>query len=75
MATARLFKHGGSQAVRLPKAFRLPGTEVRIERVGDAIVLRPMPSSTWADFFARPGVPDDFLAERDQAPPQVREPL
>ena len=32
--TAKIFKHGRSQAVRLPKEFRLPGKEVRIRRVG-----------------------------------------
>ena len=31
--TAKLFKHGRSQAVRLPKEFRLPGTEIGHERV------------------------------------------
>lgn len=40
-ATAKLFKHGGSQAVRLPKAFRFEGTEVEIERRGEEVVLRP----------------------------------
>jgi antitoxin VapB len=75
MATAKLFKHGGSQAVRLPKELRLPGDEVLVEKVGDAVVLRPMYRSRWADFFARPGIPDDFLADRYDAPPQEREPL
>lgn len=41
MKTARLFKHGGSQAVRLPKDFRLEGTEVLIERRGEVVLLRP----------------------------------
>jgi antitoxin VapB len=41
MKTAKLFKHGGSQAVRLPKDFRLEGTEVLIERRGEVVVLRP----------------------------------
>lgn len=41
MTTAKLFKHGGSQAVRLPKAFRFEGTEVIIEKKGDAVVLKP----------------------------------
>lgn len=41
-ATAKLFKHGRSQAVRLPKEFRLPGTEVRVSRVGHKIVLEPL---------------------------------
>jgi len=40
-ATAKLFKHGGSQAVRLPKAFRFEGTEVEIEKRGEEVVLRP----------------------------------
>jgi antitoxin VapB len=39
--TAKLFKHGGSQAVRLPKAFRFEGSEVEIEKRGEEVVLRP----------------------------------
>jgi antitoxin VapB len=39
---AKLFKHGRSQAVRLPQAFRLPGTEVRVRRVGRGVLLEPM---------------------------------
>ena len=40
--TAKLFQHGGSQAVRLPKAFRFENsTEVLIERRGDEVVLKP----------------------------------
>ena len=41
METAKLFRHGGSQAVRLPKAFRFEGTEVAIERRGEEVVLKP----------------------------------
>lgn len=41
-ATAKLFMHGRSQAVRLPKAFRLPGREVRVTRVGDGVLLQPL---------------------------------
>ena len=41
MTTAKLFKHGGSQAVRLPKAFRFTGSEVIIEKRGDEVVLKP----------------------------------
>jgi len=40
MATAKLFRHGGSQAVRLPKEFRFEGTEVGIEKRGDEVVLK-----------------------------------
>ena len=41
MKTAKLFQHGGSQAVRLPKAFRFDGTEVAIEKRGDEVILKP----------------------------------
>jgi antitoxin VapB len=42
VATAKLFKHGRSQAVRLPKEFRLPGDEVRVRRIGRGVLLEPM---------------------------------
>jgi antitoxin VapB len=41
-ATAKIFMHGRSQAVRLPKEFRLPGKEVRVRRVGNAVLLEPI---------------------------------
>lgn len=44
-ATAKLFKHGRSQAVRLPKEFRLPGEEVRVRRVGRGVLLEPLERS------------------------------
>jgi antitoxin VapB len=40
MPTAKLFRHGGSQAVRLPKMFRFEGSEVEIEKRGDEIILK-----------------------------------
>jgi antitoxin VapB len=50
-ARAKLFTHGGSQAVRLPKAFRFSGTEVRVRRDGDRVILEPVgydPEVFWA---------------------------
>ncbi|HLF56927.1 MAG TPA: AbrB/MazE/SpoVT family DNA-binding domain-containing protein [Thermoanaerobaculia bacterium] len=44
MKTAKLFRHGGSQAVRLPKPFRFEGSEVVIERRGSEVVLSPKPT-------------------------------
>ena len=41
MTTAKLFQHGGSQAVRFPRGFRFQGTEVVIEKRGDEVVLKP----------------------------------
>ncbi len=40
--TAKLFMHGRSQAVRLPKEFRLPGKEARVSREGDKVILEAM---------------------------------
>jgi antitoxin VapB len=40
--TAKLFKHGRSQAVRLPKEFRMSGTEVRVRRLGRGVLLEPL---------------------------------
>ncbi len=50
MKTAKIFQHGGSQAVRLPKAFRFPGSEVFIERQGDEVVLRPVTHTRFTSF-------------------------
>ena len=41
-ATAKIFKHGRSHAVRLPKEFRFEGTEVRVSKVGDKVILEPV---------------------------------
>ena len=41
-STAKLFTHGRSQAVRLPKEFRFEGREVRVTKVGDYVILAPM---------------------------------
>ena len=43
-ATAKLFTHGRSQAVRLPKEFRFEGKEVRVSRVGNRVILQPLGS-------------------------------
>lgn len=65
--TAKLFKNGHSLAVRLPRAFRLPGKEVAISRDGNRIILEPLANATWPkDFFRRIRI-DDPAFER---PPQ-----
>ena len=43
MSTAKLFSHGGSQALRLPREFRFEGTEVHIRRAGQDVVLSAKP--------------------------------
>jgi antitoxin VapB len=74
MATARVFRSGNSQAVRLPKEFRLNGKEVEIFRRGDEIVLREKEKGLARAFEILAGLPDDFLPEdRNDTPPQERD--
>ena len=74
MQTAKIFQNGRSQAIRLPKAFRLPGTEVKISRDGSRIILEPREQS-WDDWLlAIEQFSDDFMAQgRDQPAVQERE--
>jgi len=51
---ARLFWSGGSQAVRLPKAMRLPGKQVIVRRRGASVILEPLPDADdWTGFWDR----------------------
>ena len=74
--TAKLFRNGRSQAVRLPADFRFSGSEVFVRRdpkTGDVILSR-RPES-WEDFFELINSlesPDDFLSNRHDSPPQKR---
>jgi len=76
MATARVFKSGNSQAVRLPKEFRLSTDEVEIFRRGEEIVLREKPQGMERAIEILAGLPDDFMTEEPDDPlPQEREGL
>lgn len=73
MKTAKLFMNGRSQAVRLPRAFRFEGDEVRIKRLGRAVVLLPKDVGWDMVFEATEEFSDDFMSEREQPPVQGRE--
>jgi antitoxin VapB len=76
MTTARVFKSGNSQAVRLPKEFRLATQEVEIFRRGDEIVLRERQRGMERAFQLIANLPEDmFPDERVDLPPQSREGL
>jgi antitoxin VapB len=77
MATAKVFQSGNSQAVRLPKEFRFQGKEVEIFRRGDEVVMREKEGvkGLVKAFEILSQMPEDFLADRDDAPPQEREGL
>ena len=76
MSTARVFKSGNSQAVRLPKQFRFRGDEVEIFRRGDEVVLREKGSGMGRAFELLASLPLDAVDDlRPEAPPQEREGL
>ncbi|MFT4047945.1 MAG: type II toxin-antitoxin system VapB family antitoxin [Solimonas sp.] len=76
MTIARVFKSGNSQAVRLPKQFRLDVSEVEIFRRGDEIVLKAVPKGMATAFHLLADMPDDFFAEgRSDPSPQKRKGL
>jgi len=69
MDTAKVFWSGRSQAVRLPKRFRVDGNEVRITQQGKRIILEPV-AETWDWLDAVVGTFDeDFIAAVNEAPP------
>ena len=47
METAKLFKNGRSQAVRLPRKFSLPGDEVYVKKVNGVVMLIPKDEEPW----------------------------
>ena len=80
MARAKIFKHGGSQAVRLPKEFRFEVDEVDIRKEGDAVILRPTAArkrtpeeleAFWAEIDALRG--DELFPGRRQPEAQDRD--
>ena len=73
MKVAKLFQNGRSQAVRLPKEFRMRGKQVYIKKVGNAVVLLPS-EQPWESLFASlKEFSPDFMSERAQPPLQQRD--
>lgn len=76
MEKAKLFQNGNSQAVRLPKEFRMPGNEVKIYKKGDQIIIEPLETTWDALFESLAEFPEDFMEEgRNQPAVQNREAL
>jgi antitoxin VapB len=56
--TAKLFKNGRSQAVRLPKDYRFKGSMVKIRKEGEKVILEPLETSDWPAGFWEVFTPD-----------------
>lgn len=74
--TARIFRNGRNQAIRIPVELSLDTDEVTIEKQGNSLIVRPVPRRGWDSFFADPTLvlPADF-DPGDDLPPQERQPL
>jgi antitoxin VapB len=72
MAIAKVFKSGNSQAIRLPKEFRLKVTQVELVRQGDDILIRQPKKLTLMDAYnALAGIDPNFMKDgRDDHPPE-----
>ena len=73
MDTAKLFTNGRSQAVRIPKAYRLEGSEVYIKKVAGGVLLISKNQPVW-DLWEKNLMKYDesFMMERNQ-PTQQQE--
>lgn len=75
MRTAKIFKNGQSQAVRLPKEFRFEDDFVYIKKSGNVVILIPAKNSWDSLLRSLNNFSDDFMIERRQPRAQEREPL
>jgi len=77
MDTAKLFRNGRSQAVRLPKEYVLPGDEVYVKRIDGVVVLIPKDGKPWGAFIdSLDRFSDDFMNfKRDQGSFERRAPI
>jgi antitoxin VapB len=75
---AKVFQNGRSQAIRIPKEYRVDTKEVYIEKVGDTLIIKPKKQNKWDRFFDEldkidSDITKDFLKQRVQPKPQERE--
>ena len=75
MLTARVFRNGRSQAVRLPKECRFRGKEVYVHKFEGALLLVPKDDPWAALVRSLDRFSEDFMAERRQPPTKSREAL
>jgi antitoxin VapB len=71
--TAKLFKNGRSQAMRIPREFRFEGDTVRVRRAGRAVVVEPVFTDVAAWFEELDRLAEEpFMSEGRQQPPTPR---
>ncbi len=75
MEKTKIFKSGNSQAIRLPKKYRINGDEVFIKKYGDGLLILPKSSSWNSMLESINNFSEDYLEDRVQLPIENREEL
>jgi len=77
MDTAKLFKNGRSQAVRLPKEYSFSGKEVYIKKIDGVVILIPQDEDLWQPLLdSLSKFSEDFYDfKRDQGTFEKRKPI
>ena len=73
METAKVFDSGNSQAIRIPKKYKLKGKEAYITKIGDAIVILPIKQKWNTLITSLDKFSDDFMSERIQPEMEKRD--
>lgn len=68
---AKVFQNGRSQAIRLPKEYRVDSDEVYIEKIGHSLIIVPKEKSKWDVMRNALNDLEDFEIERNQ--PKIQE--
>ena len=70
---AKVFQNGRSQAIRLPKEYRVDSNEVYIEKIGHSLIIVPKEKSKWDVMRNALNDLEDFELERNQPKIQQRD--
>jgi antitoxin VapB len=70
---AKVFQNGRSQAIRLPKEYRVDTNEVYIEKIGHSLIIVPKEKSKWDIMRNALNDLEDFELERNQLEIQQRD--
>jgi len=73
MQTASIFQNGASQAVRIPKEYRFEGKVVEIKKIGNNLILRPVPDSWDSLFESLDQFTNDFMPNGREQPKESQE--
>ena len=70
---AKVFQNGRSQAIRLPKEYRVDSNEVYIEKIGHSLIIVPKEKSKWDVMRNALNDLEDFEIERNELEIQQRD--